>query len=85
MQAIKRLKRRFIALAMVSLTILLAFIVTGMNIMNYNDVVSDADARLDVLEQTEIKGGDQSLRISATATDLTRSSSLEKAVRADRA
>lgn len=51
MQAIKRLKRRFIALAMVSLTILLAFIVTGMNIMNYNDVVSDADARLDVLEQ----------------------------------
>lgn len=51
MQAIKRLKRRFIALAMVSLTILLAFIVTGMNIMNYNDVVSDADAKLDVLEQ----------------------------------
>ena len=51
MQAIKRLKRRFIALAMVSLIMLLAFIVTGMNIMNYNKVVSDADARLEVLEQ----------------------------------
>ena len=51
MQIIKKLRIRFIALAMVSLTILLALIVTGMNIMNYNDVVNDADARLEVLEQ----------------------------------
>ena len=47
---IKKLKTRFIILAMVSLTILLAAIVAGMNIINYNKVVSDADDRLTVLE-----------------------------------
>ena len=47
---IKKLKTRFIILAMVSLTLLLAFIVAGMNIINYRKVVSDADARLEVLE-----------------------------------
>ena len=47
---IKKLKTRFIILAMVSLTILLAVIVAGMNIINYNKVVSDADDRLTVLE-----------------------------------
>ena len=51
MQAIKKLKIRFTALAMISLTVLLAVIVTGMNIINYNKVVSDADTRLEVLEQ----------------------------------
>lgn len=48
---IKKLKKKFIALSMISLTLLLAFIVAGMNIINYNKVVSDADVRLDVLEQ----------------------------------
>jgi len=48
---IKTLKRKFILLAMVSLTVLLAVIVTGMNIINYNKVVGDADSRLEVLEQ----------------------------------
>ena len=48
---IKKLKIRFIILAMVSLTILLAGIVAGMNIINYRKVVSDADTRLDVLEE----------------------------------
>ena len=48
---IKKLKIRFIILAMVSLTILLAVIVAGMNIINYRKVVSDADTRLDVLEE----------------------------------
>lgn len=48
---IKKLKIRFIALAMVSLTILLAAIVAGMNIINYNKVVSDADTRLDVISE----------------------------------
>jgi len=48
---IKRLKRRFIVLAMVSLTILLTVIVAGMNIINYEKVVSDADARIEVLEE----------------------------------
>ena len=48
---IKKLKTRFIVLAMVSLAVLLAVIVAGMNIINYEKVVSDADARIEVLEE----------------------------------
>lgn len=48
---INKLKRRFIILAMAALAILLAVIVAGMNIINYEKVVSDADARLDVIEE----------------------------------
>ncbi|MBE6019512.1 MAG: HAMP domain-containing histidine kinase [Clostridiales bacterium] len=48
---IKELKRRFIVLAMASLTVLLAVIVAGMNIINYEKVVSDADSRIEVLEE----------------------------------
>jgi signal transduction histidine kinase len=48
---IKTLKRKFIALAMVSLALLLTAIVAGLNIINYNKVVSDADARLEVIEE----------------------------------
>jgi hypothetical protein len=47
----EKLKRRFIILAMAVLAILLAVIVAGMNIANYEKVVSDADARLDVIEE----------------------------------
>lgn len=48
---ISKLKRRFIILAMAALAILLTVIVAGMNIINYEKVVSDADARLDVIEE----------------------------------
>ncbi len=48
---IKKLKRRFIILAMVSLTVLLSVIVAGMNMINYSKVVSDADTKLEVLEE----------------------------------
>ena len=48
---IKKLKTRFIMLAMVSLAVLLAVIVAGMNIINYEKVVSDADTRIEVLEE----------------------------------
>ena len=48
---IKKLKTRFIVLAMVSLTVLLSVIVAGMNTINYQKVVSDADTRLNVLEE----------------------------------
>ena len=48
---IKKLKRRFIVLAMASLTVLLAVIVAGMNIINYEKVVSDADTKIEVLEK----------------------------------
>ena len=48
---INKLKRRFIILAMVSLTVLLSVIVAGMNIINYEKIVSDADQRIEVLEE----------------------------------
>lgn len=51
---IKSLKRRFIMLAMISLAILLAVIVAGMNIINYEKVVKDADSRLEVIEENYV-------------------------------
>lgn len=48
---IKKLKTRFIVLAMASLAVLLALIVTGMNIVNYRTVVSDADRKIEILEE----------------------------------
>ena len=48
---IKKLKTRFIVLAMVSLTVLLSVIVAGMNIINFEKVVSDADTKLEILEE----------------------------------
>lgn len=48
---IKKLKRRFIVLAMLSLAVLLAVIVAAMNIVNYEKVVSDADERIEVIEE----------------------------------
>ena len=50
---INRLKRRFIVLAMVSLSVLLAAIVAGMNIMNYNTVVNKADKTLEMLSENK--------------------------------
>lgn len=52
---IKKLKIRFIALAMVSLTVLLSLIVAGMNIANYRNVVSDADRKIEVLEENSAR------------------------------
>ena len=46
---ITKLKKRFIILAMTSLTVLLAVIVAGMNIINFNTVVSNADDKLEML------------------------------------
>ena len=48
---ISKLKRRFIILAMAALAILLAVIIAGMNIINYEKVVSDADERIEVIEE----------------------------------
>ncbi len=48
---IKKLKTRFIVLAMISLIVLLSLIVAGMNIVNYEVVVRNADDRLQVLEE----------------------------------
>lgn len=51
---ITRLKRRFIALAMSSLVVLLVVIVAGMNIINYNTVIREADEKLAALS---VNGG----------------------------
>lgn len=43
---IQKIKIRFIAVAMAALFILLATIVTGINILNFNSVVQGADKKL---------------------------------------
>lgn len=48
---IKRLKVKFILLTMVTLFLLLTFIVSGMNILNYNSITQDADALLAILSE----------------------------------
>lgn len=48
---IKKLKRKFLFLAMTALLLLLAVIVTGMNLINYNGVIAEADEILSVLAQ----------------------------------
>ncbi|MBQ8182744.1 MAG: HAMP domain-containing histidine kinase [Clostridia bacterium] len=52
---IKKLKIKFICLAMVSLFLLLTIVVAGMNIINYNSVVAEADRTLEFMSQN--KGG----------------------------
>jgi signal transduction histidine kinase len=51
---IKKLKRRFIALAMASLVVLMTVIVAGMNIIDYNTVIREADDKLTALS---VNGG----------------------------
>lgn len=48
---IKRLKKRFIGLAMAALFVVLAVSVTAMNALNYSSVVTKADEILDVLSR----------------------------------
>ena len=48
---IKAIKRKFILLSMTVLFLLLTVIVTGMNIINYNTIVADADDTLDLLSK----------------------------------
>lgn len=46
---IKKLKIKVITLAMTAVTVLLALVVAGMNIINYNVVVAEADSTLQIL------------------------------------
>ena len=50
---IQRIKIRFIAVAMTALFVLLALIVTGMNMINYNSIIRDADIKLELLSQNK--------------------------------
>lgn len=46
---IKKLKTKFVVLSMTAMFLLLTLIVAGMNILNYNSVVSEADETLSLL------------------------------------
>ncbi len=48
---IRKLKTKFILLAMTTLVLLLAVILVGMNLINYNSVVEEADKTLSFLSQ----------------------------------
>ncbi len=48
---IRRLKVKFIALALTALFLLLSVIVAGMNLLNYNEVVGEADMILSLLSR----------------------------------
>ena len=50
---IQKIKIRFITVAMAALFVLLAVIVTGMNMINYNSIVRDADIKLEMLSQNK--------------------------------
>ena len=50
---IQKIKIRFIAVAMAALLVLLTLIVTGMNIVNYNSIIRDADIKLELLSQNK--------------------------------
>ena len=50
---IQKIKIRFIAVAMTALLVLLALIVSGMNIFNYNSIIRDADIKLELLSQNK--------------------------------
>ena len=50
---IKKLKIKFVALALTALLVLLAAIVTGMNLLNYKAVIDEADETLSLLSQNQ--------------------------------
>ncbi len=50
---IGKLKRKFILLSMTALFVLLAVIIGGMNLINYNQVVREADSVLELLAQNK--------------------------------
>ncbi len=50
---IKKLKIKFILLSMTSLFVLLSAIITGMNLINYNSIVAEADKTLSILSQNK--------------------------------
>ncbi len=50
---IRRLKIKFTALALTALFVLLAVIVAGMNLLNYNSLVDEADETLSLLSRNQ--------------------------------
>ena len=56
---IKKLKKKFIILATVSMFVLMTILVSVMNIINYSSVVAETDTILDVLSQPNTPFGNQ--------------------------
>jgi len=52
---IQKIRIRFIAMAMTALFVLLAVIVTGMNVLNYKTIVQEADITLEIMAQNKGK------------------------------
>ena len=50
---ISRLRRKFIIIAMLSVTAVLAVLIASINIFNYRNVTVDADILLDMLSSNE--------------------------------
>ena len=50
---IRKLKFRFVLLAMTALLVLLTSIVAAMNILNYNSVIAEADTTLELISQNQ--------------------------------
>lgn len=48
---LKKLRLKFILLSMVALLVLLTFVIAGMNIMNYNSLIKEADDTLNFLAE----------------------------------
>ena len=48
-----KLKIKFILLAMVTIALLLAVIISGMNLINYNSVIEEADKTLSFISQNK--------------------------------
>lgn len=48
---IRGIKKKFLLLSMAALFVLLAAIITGMNLVNYNSIISDADTTLSLLSK----------------------------------
>lgn len=58
---IRKLRAKFVATAMLSLFIVLTILIGSINIINYQNIVSEADATLSLLQYNEdrfpVKGG----------------------------
>ena len=50
---IRKLKIKFVVLSMTALSVLLAIVITGMNLVNYSAVVTEADTILSILSQNK--------------------------------
>lgn len=66
---IYRLRRRFIVIAMVAITAVLAIIMTAVNIMNYSQILSDADEKLATVSDNRIEAAEGRATTDSDSSD----------------